>query len=142
LSIQTHKLGNKEIPSGFFFQPDTENISAVLFSASGTLSKFNRMGRQAGFYHPKVLMHRIGTFYNHDATALVPKNFSYMVDETCKETWGEGLSMFHNPKATYPVPQELFPSIGHHYFKDGKIVSHLPEFFPYSSLTHNIKIRD
>ncbi|MCG8450861.1 MAG: hypothetical protein MI725_14945, partial [Pirellulales bacterium] len=48
IQILTHKVGEKEVPSGFFFQPDTENVSAVLFSASGTISKFNRLGRQAG----------------------------------------------------------------------------------------------
>jgi len=47
--IKMYRVGEKEIPSGYFFQPDTQYVSAVLFSASGTISKFNRMGRQAGF---------------------------------------------------------------------------------------------
>lgn len=135
LRIQTHKVGNKEIPSGYFFQPETENVSAVLFSASGTLSKFSRMGRQAGFYHPRVLTYRKGTCHDHDPKALAPRNFFYEVNESCNETWGEGLSMFHNPRAINPVPQELFPSIGHHYFHDGEIRSLLPDFHPYSSIT-------
>jgi hypothetical protein len=42
LKIETHKLGNKKIPSGFFFQPKAEHISVVLFSNSGTISKFTR----------------------------------------------------------------------------------------------------
>ena len=48
IQIEKHVLDGKEIPSGFFSQPDSENVSAVLFSASGTISKFNRMGRQPG----------------------------------------------------------------------------------------------
>ncbi|HBZ2097124.1 TPA: hypothetical protein MHM06_14365 [Klebsiella pneumoniae] len=56
------------------------------------------------------------------------------------ETWGEGLSMFHNPNAKHPVPEALFPSIAHHYYDNGQIVSHLPEFHPYSSMTINMKI--
>ncbi|MFH0921605.1 MAG: glycosaminoglycan attachment protein, partial [Fibrobacterota bacterium] len=62
IKIQTHSVGEKEIPSGFYFQTDAEYISAVLFSASATISKFNRMGRQAGFKDPNVLMIRMGTF--------------------------------------------------------------------------------
>ncbi|HIF8421368.1 TPA: hypothetical protein ACX47I_005006, partial [Klebsiella pneumoniae] len=37
-------------------------------------------------------------------------------------------------------PEALFPSIAHHYYDNGQIVSHLPEFHPYSSMTINMKI--
>lgn len=139
--IESHKVGEKEIPSGFFFQPNCENISAVLFSASGTISKFNRIGRQAGFKVPDVLMIRYGTCYDHNPNAVVPKMFKYIVDEKSQETWGEGFSMYHNPKAKYPVPEQLFPSIAHHHFREGQLVSMLPEFHPYGSLTLNIIIK-
>lgn len=138
LKIEKHKIGEKEIPSGFFFQNDAENISAVLFSASGTISKFNRMGRQAGFKVPGLVMMRVGTHHDHEPNAHLPKPFKYIVDENSDETWGEGVSMFHNPNALHPVPQELFPSIAHHTFKDGQIHSVLPEFHPYSSFTVNL----
>lgn len=137
--IKTHRVGSKEIPSGFFFQPDTEHVSAVLFSASGTISKFNRMGRQAGFKDSSVTMIRMGTHHDHNPNAAVPKLFRYLVDEKSKETWGEGFSMYHNPNALHPVPEDLFPSIGHHHFRDGLIVSTLPDFFPYASVTYNIR---
>lgn len=139
--IESHKVGEKEIPSGFFFQPSSEHVSAVLFSASGTISKFNRMGRQAGFKDPSVLMIRMGTCYDHDPNASVPKVFRYVVDENSKETWGEGFSMYHNPNAINPVPEHLFPSIGHHHLKGGLIVSTLPEFHPYASYTYNLRFK-
>lgn len=138
LKIEAHKVGGKKIPSGFFFQPDAEHVSAVLFSASGTISKFNRMGRQAGFKAPNVVMMRVGTCHDHDPNAHLPKAFKYIVDETSGETWAEGLSMFHNPNAVHPVPRELFPSIAHHRFADGQIHSVLPEFHPYASVTLNL----
>jgi hypothetical protein len=75
--ILTHRVGNKEIPSGFFFQPNSEHVSAVMFSASGTISKFNRMGRQAGFKHPDVRMFRFGVCHDHDENASLPKMFRY-----------------------------------------------------------------
>lgn len=141
MQIVTHKVGSKEIPSGFFFQSDTENVSAVMFSASGTISKFNRMGRQAGFKHPDVRMFRFGAFHDHNDNASLPKMFRYEVDESCSETWAEGMSLFHNPNAKHPVPQELFPSIAQHRFDNGRIVSLLPDFHPYSSITMNMEIR-
>ena len=141
ISIETHRVGNKVIPSGFFFQPEAENVSAILFSASGTISKFNRMGRQAGFKHPDVRMMRLGSCYDHDENASLPKMFCYEIDETCSETWAEGLSIFHNPNAKHPVPEQLFPSAAHHQFIDNQIVSLLPEFHPYSSMTWLIQSR-
>lgn len=140
--IKVHKCGTKIIPSGFFFQPETEHISAVLFSASGTISKFNRMGRQAGFKVDNIIMYRVGIYYNHDPNAWLPKIFAYIVDESCCETWAEGVSMFHNPNALYPVPKELFPSIAHHFFDGEKIISEIPEFFPFSSITFHLKIEN
>ncbi|HDD44786.1 MAG TPA: glycosaminoglycan attachment protein [Candidatus Desulfofervidus auxilii] len=139
--IKFHKHGTKTIPSGFFFQPGTEHISAVLFSSSGTISKFNRMGRQAGFKVDNIIMYRVGTCYNHNPNAWLPKKFAYIVDESCCETWAEGISMFHNPNALYPVPKELFPSIAHHFFDGKKIISEIPEFFPFSSITFYFKIK-
>jgi len=138
-SIASHKVDGKEIPSGYFFQPDSEHVSAVLFSLSGTISKFNRMGKQAGFGDPNVIMIRHGTCYDHDPNACLPRRFQYKVDENGQETWGEGLSMFHNPNAIYPVPEELFPSIAHHYFQNGHIFGNIPEFHPYASITYHIK---
>jgi hypothetical protein len=141
VKLDTHKVGEKEVPSGYFFQPEAEHVSAILFSASGTVSKFNRIGRQAGFYDPQLVMIRVGTCHDHDPNAAVPKLFSYKIDETCNESWAEGLSMFHNPNALHPVPEELFPRIAHHHFREGRIVSYLPEFYPYASVTHNVHIR-
>ena len=141
IPIKTHKLGDKEIPSGFFFQKDTENVSAVLFSASGTISKFNRIGRQAGFKDENVTMMRVGTYHDHNPNAAVPKMFKYVVDEQSEETWADGFSMFHNPNAMFPIPEELFPSIAHHHFQNGQVVSNLPDFYPYASMTYNFKIK-
>jgi len=141
IRIESHTAGEKEIPSGFFSQLDSEFVSGILFSATGTISKFNRIGRQAGYYDPRIIMIRRGTCHNHDPNASMPNFFEYVVDENSKETWAEGLSLFHNPNARYPVPEELFPSIAHHRLVNGQIISHLPEFHPYGSLTLNLRLR-
>ncbi len=139
LQIETHRLGDKTIPSGFFFQPEAEHVSGVLFSATGTISKFNRLGRQAGFVPPGVTMIRRGLCHQHDANAHLPKPFAYQVTEASTETWAEGLSLFHNPNARHPVSPAVFPSIAHHRFVDGQIESLLPEFHPYASVTINLR---
>ena len=118
-------------------------MSAVLFSNSGTVSKFNRMGKLAGFGDPGVKMIRAGKCYDHDRNSLKPKDFTLHIEAgKCSETWSEGVSIFHNPNAKYPLDASLFPTVGHHYLKDGKIDSYLPDFFPLVSVTQIITVRD
>lgn len=137
----TKKTGAK-VPAGFFFQPDTENISAIIFSATATISKFNRMGKQAGLGSPKSTILRVGANHNFDKNASVPNMFMYQVDENGKELWSEGVSILHNPNALIPLDRDLFPSVAHHYFKDKNIQSIFPDFFPYFSINHNLMTVD
>lgn len=136
LKIEKHVYQGKEIPSGFFFLPDSEHVSAVLFSASGTISKFNRLGKIAGFGDKAVRMIRMGTNHRHDANSARPDQFMFEADDDYFETWGEGVSIYHNPNALIPLPKEIFPSVAHHRFEHGQIVSALPEFHPYGSMTY------
>lgn len=136
LKIEKHVYKGKEIPSGFFYLPDSEHISAILFSASGTISKFNRLGKLADFGDKSVRMIRAGTKHRHDPNSALPDQFIVEVDDDYYETWGEGVSIFHNPNAKIPLPHEIFPSAAHHRFENGQIVSMLPEVHPYGSITY------
>ncbi|MGA7509473.1 MAG: hypothetical protein WBW72_14345 [Erwinia billingiae] len=139
--IISHKLGDKEIPSGFFFLEDAENVSAILSSNSGTISKFNRMGKLAGFGSDKVKLFRNGYCHDHDPEAALPALFSFeIVSGKITESWAEGLNMYHNPNAKHPVDHTLFPSIAHHFFEDEMIKSIIPKFHPYSSVTLNVLV--
>jgi len=138
--IEKH-TGSKEIPSGFFNLPEAENVSAVLFSSSGTISKFSRMAIQAGYGVSKIKTFRWGMSHNHDPNASLPHIFSYEVTEKTEETWAEGINIFHNPKAKIPLEPEVFHGVAHHFLhKDGQIESWLPEFHPYASITSHIKV--
>ena len=110
--IEYHKHKDKTIPSRFFEQPDSENVSAILFSNGATVSTFNRMGKLAGFSTKNIDMIRLGTRFNSE-TSMV-ESFNINVDsENYDEHWGETVTMFHNPHARYPIPPELFEGISH-----------------------------
>lgn len=143
LKIDTHEYEGKTIPSGYFFQSGAENVSAVLFSSSGTISKFNRMGQLAGFGLPNQRIYRTGVRHRHDENAAFPIPFFFEVKQgVVTETWAEGLSMFHNPSAIHRVDPDMFPGIAHHFFEDGIVRSLLPEFHPYSTYTWNMILTD
>ncbi len=135
--IDKHEVGKKTIPSGFFNQPNSEYVSAVLFNSSGTLAKFNRMGFLAGFGSRNIKMVRKGTCYDHNPNSAAPKEFEIDVGSSeHSETWSEGLSIFHNPNAIHPVNPGLFTDIAHHFFENGQFVSYLPSFHPFGSVTY------
>jgi hypothetical protein len=124
-----------DVSSGFFFQPGVENISAIIHSASGTLSKFDRIGKQCGFDSSNTIMKRIVTVYNPEPSAANPLIFEYFVDENCEETWGEGVSIYHNPNALIPLPKDFFPSAAQHFLKEDKIITENAEAHVFSSCT-------
>jgi len=143
IRVDFHEHNGKKIPSGFFFTPDSENISAVLFSASGTISKFLRMGKVAGFGDPTVKILYHGAKHRFDPNAIMPDPFFFEVDDEYEENWGHGVNVFHNPNALIPLHPSVFPSATHHRLReDGQIISDLAEFHPYTSTTIILVPRD
>lgn len=135
------KKNGTEIPAGFFLNEENKNISAILFSSTATLSKFNRIGRQAGMGNKSSLLMRQMIIYNHDRNADKPNLIEYFVDEKSNETWSEGVIIYHNPYALYRLDPKLFDdSVAQCFFDIGsKLVrSIMPQIFPYASVTYNI----
>ncbi len=104
--------GGKTIPSNFFATPDAEHISAVLWTNSGTVAKFARMGFQRGLDSHGIHMERVGLRHVPDPDADLPAPFRYAVGDRW-ETWEEGLVMAHNPHALIPLREDAFPGIVH-----------------------------
>ncbi len=138
-SISHHLWGTKKIDSGFFFQPDAENISAVLFNPAGTLTKFNRIGVSTGFGASAVTLVHQGIRYAGDPPELQP--FSNEVSEEHHEQWIAGMNVFHNPRAIFPLKPEMLPGAAHHHFVDGRFESLIPAGHLESSRTLNVVAR-
>jgi hypothetical protein len=138
--IVEHSWGEKTIPSGFFDIPEARNVSAVISTAAGTISKFNRMGLLAGFGNRDVLMIREGTCVDRDINATIPLVFRAIVNaEGYRESWVEGLNVYHNPRANIPLSEHLLPGAAHHHCDaEGNWTSSAPEFHPLASTTRLI----
>lgn len=112
--IEFHTFGHKTIPSNFFEQPNAEHVSAVLYTNSATITTFNRMGKLAGLGSEEVKMFRTGVRLGEveGEAAFVP--FSNDVDDPdYEEAWSDGLIMYHNPNALFPVDPDCFHDISH-----------------------------
>ncbi len=134
--VEQHNLASKVIPSKFFGQPDTENISAILFTNSGSNGKFARMGYQTGYGTDKVGITRTGFCHNPDPDAMDPTFFSYSMDfAPLVESWGEGMVILHNPDCLYPIPKDFFVDAVQTYIEKGQIKSDYLGWHPFTSQT-------
>jgi hypothetical protein len=112
--IESHTWQDKTIPSNFFSTEDAENISAVLFTNTATITKFNRMGKLAGLGGKEVKMIRVGIRLHPDPNSIKPEQFSIDVDDPkYEEDWSESVFMYHNPNAIHPVDMDCFSTINH-----------------------------
>ena len=117
-NVEIHSIGEKAIPSGFFDQPDTEHISALMFSNSGTHAKFSRMGYQSGFGADVLKIQRFGRSFNESPDAMDAVLFQYDMDDPPQvEPWGQGLTIIHNPKANIPLPDGFFVHAKEHHLR-------------------------
>jgi hypothetical protein len=123
-----HAYNGKVVPSGFFDLSGAENVSAVLFSNAGTLSKFDRMGVAAGFAPAGHHYVRVGVRSNPDRNAIQGTPFYSEINaETYEEFWTDELQLFHNPNAKHPIAPEAFGGIAQHFFRDGEYFSIAPD---------------
>jgi hypothetical protein len=137
--VEKHSWEGKKLSSGFFQLPGAENISAVIANPSATLSKFNRMGKEAGMGDPRVRMRRVGRQWDPDPKSPVPIIFDYEVSsERPRERWGEGLAVFINHNAKNRLPLGFFDAGETHVMKEGEVVPYLKEGHIYSSQTEVI----
>ncbi|WP_426763051.1 hypothetical protein ACP3TD_11555 [Pseudarthrobacter sp. 1G09] len=134
--ITEHKWGQKTVQSGFFSLPGAEHVSAVIFNSSATISKFNRMGVGAGFGSDETVMIRQGFFADPDPQASQPLPYVHFVVKDDPETWIEGMDVYHNPRAKYPLEPGLLPDAAHHrLMADGRIETQFRGWKPLQSRT-------
>ncbi|WP_307449051.1 hypothetical protein [Paenibacillus sp. V4I3] len=133
--LSEHRSGSKVIPSGFFSLPDTENISAIIYTNAGTVAKFKRLGFHYGYFTRYSKIMRIGTCYDPDPNAYEPQTFTYDLSEREIEPWGEGLVVCYNPHAKYPLPRSFFVEAAEYYIEGNQLFCDIPKFFPYQSKT-------
>lgn len=111
--VTEHRNDEKVIPSNFFSQPNTENISAILFTNNCDLHKFNRMGYEHSLTEKELLIFRTGSKYDDSNPKAPAKDFTYQVEKGKSiEDWNESLKIYHNPNAKIPLKRDAFSNVG------------------------------
>jgi len=119
-------LNDPDIPAGLFNNDENSQLSAVIFSNSCTLGKFNRMGFLAGVQPPGLTMTRRAGMFDPTPGALewIDIDLDVLSEEYSAlwpdgEEWSIELEVFHNPYAEYPLPRELLP-FATHWYREGE----------------------
>lgn len=134
--IKEFTLGSKTIPSNFFSQPYSENISGIIFTNNSDLHKFNRMSYQASLSNENLVMVRSGLKYDPNEDAA-PLDFTYQViPEVISEKWYDDVTLFHNPNAVHKIDIGIFKDIRQVWIEeDGSIGGTMPDNFIFNSIT-------
>jgi hypothetical protein len=95
------------------------------------------MGVSASFGSGDVVLIREGICFNPDPVAMEPDRYVHVISPGYPETWMEGMEVYHNPRALYPLDPGALPGAVHHQLGDsGEVLtSSYGEFQPLSSLT-------
>lgn len=122
-------LGDQNIPAGPFRTGVTPGLSAVIFTNTGTVAKFNRVAVSGGYQSKGYRYMRIGRFYDLRPGAVegIPFCLDVATPEYRKlwkhiyEPWCADLEVFHNPLADIPLPPALLPEATHWVVENGEI---------------------
>jgi len=139
IEYHEYELSGKKIPSGFFNLPSCENISAVIFANTGDEKKYLRMGIQDGFSNGKVKAIRSGAVVNPNSE--LPNEFTYQVgDGSYTERWLDGVTVFHNPNARFPLSRASLKGSRHFWLENGVFQQSPQQFQILTSITGSFVI--
>jgi hypothetical protein len=123
--VRAHSFGGKTIPSNFFAADVAENISAVLFCNQFTVPRFVRLAAQAAGLSEgefsSVEGHCLMEDEAEDITVAIPYRYRVGDGDFPPETWHRGVTIFHNPRARFPLPSGALGSTSSFRHRDGRL---------------------
>jgi hypothetical protein len=137
MKTDVHIFGERKL-SNFYDIPLTANFSGVLYSNTGTMGKFMRIGYQLGYGKDMSAFFYSGSCHNYAPDSLGISQFMFPIKRGkeigFKDEWRFGLSLFHNDKALSPIGYDLFDLITQVKYDptDGLLTKHI-FFHPYNA---------
>jgi hypothetical protein len=122
--VRTHEFNGKSIPSNFFAQKSAEYVSAVIYCNQFTVPRFYRMAAQAGRIPDEDIAIDIrGLCLIPGQDHNVVHNYKYDLrdPDAPEETWWRGVTVFHNPDAKYPLPDDVFACTSSFRYHNGRL---------------------
>ncbi|MGE9820078.1 hypothetical protein ACQP6V_18150 [Acinetobacter baumannii] len=121
------KENGATIPLGFFTSSEYEDISAIIYNPYATWGKVRALSEVSDAN--KLIFFNV--LYSKEKSVesdLIPEIKSIVPKEEYTESIFDGLYIFHNPYAKYPIPEFLFkdPRIAHYSIdKSGRLTEEI-----------------
>lgn len=132
-----HTIGERRL-SNFYDIPLSVNISGILYSNSGTMGKFSRIGYQKGYGDHIHNFFYSGSCHHPEENSLGIRQFMFAINRTngmdFTDEWRFGLSLFHNHKALDPIGYNLFEEVTQIKFNyEEGLFTRYTNFHPYNA---------
>lgn len=135
--VRQHDYAGRSIQSGFFSYAEAENVSAIIYANQWTVSRFDRIARQAGGWSAELVGTRRGSYLLR-GDEFANRQFEHRLGDvaTPDETWWEGITIFHNPNALRPLEEGALRCTSTFRVRDGLVEREVYEFHPLTSWMH------
>jgi hypothetical protein len=116
----------------FFWLRDATSISAVAYCNAFTMPKFWRLADH-DYLAEQCIALRTGPALFEGKDHLSGFRYKIGHEATPTETWHEGVTLFVNPRADFPLPANFLPASCTYACEDGMVRPHVTGFHPLHS---------
>lgn len=135
LPVEQHEFQGKSMPSNFFGYPSAENVSAVIYCNQWTVPRFFRMATLIDGWSPDVTGTRRGTFMlPGDPYGVHGYEYPLGKGGVPEETWWQGVTIFRNPSAKIPLPDDALKCTSAFRIREGQLEREVFDFHPLTSM--------
>lgn len=120
---------------GFFSLDKAESISAIMYCNAFTVPRFFRLATTFD-ESANIIATREGWYCAPQPDGGIEmREYKFLMDDpfSPKESWAEGVTIFHNPNAQIPISTTLLPSSSHFSVQDGGLIREVHGFHPLTS---------
>lgn len=135
--IRSHTYRGRSVKPGFFQSTYSEMVSAVLYCNQFSISKFLRIAIQTGI-ETRIQGTKWGfleTPGRNEEIEIREYECNVGGPSAPIETWGQGITIFHNPNAKNAIPPGFFTTTAVYEQKDGALVRTVHDYHPLISFT-------
>ncbi|OYY43520.1 MAG: hypothetical protein B7Y56_11750 [Gallionellales bacterium 35-53-114] len=128
--------GINNVTPGFFHLEKAKSVSAIMYCNAFTVPRFFRLATTIDD-SAKIIATREGLYYAPQSDGGIEiREYKFLVDKPSspKESWAEGVTVFHNPNALHPIPTTLLPCTSYFSVNDGFLTREVHGFHPLTSL--------
>lgn len=116
----------------FFSIPGAESVSAVFYCNQFTVPRFLRMARQ-GTFKPDAGLVQGHAYVPDERGRGVLVKYNYRLVDRPKEDWTQGVTLFHNPFAEYPLQPGDLPCTSEFRVQEDRLRREVYDFHPLTS---------